>query len=135
MPAELVALLAPLLPSLLKLGDRALEKAGEKAADGAVAAAHKLWAKLWPRLRSTRRGAGAVHGLAEQPDDDDLRAALEAEVDTLLRHNNGLRQDVARLLSDLRPIEIRGDHNRVHEGKYNVVMRDGQHIHFGDINR
>lgn len=102
--ALLVNLLAPCLPFLMKLGDKAAEKAVEKAAEkvGEQSAekAGKIWAKLWPKVEAKVAAKEAAADVAEAPEDEDSLTVLRVQLKKLLAADEGLAKEVEALLQE-----------------------------------
>jgi len=90
--SQLVPLLAPFLPYLLKLGEKAAEEAGKRLGADAWDRAKALWA----RLRSKERVAQAAQDLAESPDDADAQEILRLQLKKLLEADPSLAAEVAK---------------------------------------
>ena len=70
--------LAPVLPHLAKVGDKALEEVGKKMGGGAAVEVLK---KLWLRVRDKE----AARELAGDPDDDLLREDFRVQIQKIPR--------------------------------------------------
>jgi len=90
---QLTAFLAPLLPYLLKAGEKAAEELGKKAVGGVWEQAKALWA----RLREKKRVATAAEAAAALQDNPALREALREEIARALAEDPVLAAEVARL--------------------------------------
>jgi len=102
LPAQLVQLLAPYLPYLVKgiklAGQEAAKKLGEKASEQGFDHAKALWEKLRPKVEAKPAALEAVQDAAEHPDDEDALAALRLQLKKLLAEDQPLAQELARLL-------------------------------------
>lgn len=77
--ALLVTILAPCLPFLMGLGQKAVEKGaeklGEKGAEGLLPQVRKIWEKLHPKVEAKAAAKEAAEDVAKSPDDADAVAA------------------------------------------------------------
>jgi len=107
LPAQLVQLLAPYLPYLLKgvklAGHEAARKLGEKADEGGFEQAKALWDKLRPKVEARPAALEAAQDVAAHPDDEDALAALRLQLKKLLAEDDSLAQELARLLPQSGP--------------------------------
>ncbi len=76
MEAAVVALLAPFLPHLVKVGESLAEDAARALATEAGKHAKAIWARLRPRLEEQPGRLKPATDAAERPDDDAARGAL-----------------------------------------------------------
>jgi hypothetical protein len=102
LPAQLVQLLAPFLPYLLKgaklAGQEAAKKLGEKAGEQGFEQAKTLWEKLRHKVEARPAALEAVQDAADHPNDEDALAALRLQLKKLLAEDDSLAQELARLL-------------------------------------
>ncbi len=96
-PTELAqrigAFLLPLLPYLLKIGDRAAEEVGKKIGGEAWDRAKALWGQLAHKERVQK----AAEAAAALPENSAIRQGLEAEIARALEEDPALRGEIARL--------------------------------------
>lgn len=90
---DLTTFLAPFLPYLLKVGEKAAEEAGKKLGGEAWDRAKALWGKLGRNERVQKAAEVAV----ALPDNPAIQQAVEAEMARALEEDRALRQEVARL--------------------------------------
>ena len=90
---QMASFLMPLLPYLLKFGDKAAEEVGKKIGGEAWDKAKALWDKL-RRKKSVEQVAQTAAAL---PDNQALREALREEIARALQEDGALREEVARL--------------------------------------
>jgi len=106
LPAQLVQLLAPFLPYLLKgvklAGQEAAKKLGEKAGEQSLDHAKALWEKLRPKVEARPAALEAAQDTAAHPDDEDALAALRLQLKKLLAEDESLAKELARLLEQVR---------------------------------
>lgn len=90
--------LVPLLPYLLKAGEKAAEETGTKVADQSLEWAKSLWSKLKPKVDAKPAALEAAQDVAQTPDDEDAQAALRVQVKKLLAEDQSLAEEVRRWL-------------------------------------
>ncbi len=90
---QLTAFLAPFLPYLLKVGEKAAEEVGKKLGEAAWERARALWEKL----RRKKNVEQVAQTAAALPDNAALREALRAEIARALQEDPDLHAEVARL--------------------------------------
>jgi len=90
---KISAFLLPLLPYLLKVGDKAAEEVGKKISGEGWERAKALWEKL-RRKKAVEQVAQTAAAL---PDNQALRDALREEIAHALQEDGDLREEVARL--------------------------------------
>lgn len=94
---EITAFLAPFLPDLIKMGEKAAEEAGRKLGGDAWESAKALWRKLRPKVEAKPAAQEAVKDLAAAPKDEDAQAALRLQLKKILAEDETLASDVARI--------------------------------------
>jgi hypothetical protein len=101
--ATLTAFLTPFLPSLLKLGGKAVEKATESASgklgEAAFAKAQAIWAKLSPKVEAKEAATEAAIDVANSPEDEDSQAALRKQLKKLLEQDEELFKAIEQILA------------------------------------
>jgi predicted phosphoadenosine phosphosulfate sulfurtransferase len=100
--ATLTTFLAPLLPYLLKGGEKAAEEVGKKFGRAAWDKATALWARLWPRLEPKPAAQEAIQEVAQAPEDQAAQGALNLQLRKILMEDSNLAQEVARWLEEAR---------------------------------
>jgi hypothetical protein len=114
----LVKVLAPALPFLLGLGQKAIdkgaEKLGEKGAEGLVG---KMWQMLKPKVEAKPAAIEAAADVANAPEDEDAIASLRQQLKKILEapENADLAAEITKLLAES---------DQVTGGKYNVQVKD-----------
>jgi hypothetical protein len=102
--ALLTAFLAPFLPFLMKLGTTVAEKAAESAAGqfgkDAWEKAKAVWSKLHPKVEPVEGAKVAVNKLADKPESEVWKAALQEELETLLKNDSALSSEIAQILDE-----------------------------------
>jgi len=99
--------LAPLLPYLLKGGEKAAEEVGKKFGGAVWDRAAALWARLRPRLEARPASQEAIQEVAKAPDDQAAQGALNLQVRKILAEDSELAQEVARWLEETRRTGVR----------------------------
>jgi hypothetical protein len=101
--ATLTAFLSPFLPTLLKLGGKALEKATESASgkfgEAAFAKAQAIWGKLSPNVEVKK----AAIKIADNPEDEDLKAVLRVQLKDLFNQDEELMKAIEQILKEDAP--------------------------------
>ena len=94
---DLAVFLTPLLPYLLKAGEKAAEEAGKKLGGDAWDRAKGLWAKLRPKVEAKPAAQEAVQDAAAAPNDEDIQAALRLQLRKLLAEDAVLAREIERV--------------------------------------
>jgi len=151
---DLVAFLAPFLPYLVKVGEKAAEEAGKKLGGDAWDKARALWGKLRPKVEDKPAAQEAVADVAAAPQDEDVQAALRQQLRKILAEDEALAAEVARLWEEAKATGVTmiasgeravvisgdvsgstivtGDQNVVQQGKYNVSIGEAKGVAIGD---
>jgi hypothetical protein len=151
---NLTAFLAPLLPYLLRAGEKAAEEAGSRLGEAAWERAKALWARLRPKVEAKPAAQEAAQGVAANPQDPDALGALRYQLRKLLEEDATLREDLARLWQEARSagvavtalddrsvavgggvsgsVIVTGDQNTVQQGKYNITIGRTSGLAIGD---
>ena len=90
--------LVPLLPYLLKAGEKAAEETGKAVAGQSWEWAKSLWTKLKPKVEAKPGALEAAQDVAHAPEDKDLHAALRVQLKKLLTEDQSLAVEVSRWL-------------------------------------
>jgi uncharacterized protein YqcC (DUF446 family) len=120
----LTAFISPFLPSLLKLGGKAIDKSAESAASKfgeiAVKKAQAIWEKLSPKVEAKESAKEAVMDVAKNPDDEDLQVVLRVQIKKLLEQDEELLNLIAEIfqaddsISDNKVVQnVTGNQNQV----------------------
>ncbi len=129
--AGLVAVLAPLMPALGRLGgaaaDRIVGKVAEAVGDGAVRSASALWARIGPALRQGPDAAEAIDTLGEEPDHAQAIRVLTGRVAMLLDAHPELLRAASEIVDDrdrhlASTVTVRGNDNTVQTGGGNIAV-------------
>jgi hypothetical protein len=92
--------LVPLLPYLLKAGEKAAEETGKTVAGQSWEWAKSLWTKLKPKVEAKPAALEAAQDVAQSPEDEDLQATLRVQLKKLLTEDQSLAEDVSRWLEE-----------------------------------
>src|SRR6476659_8387579 len=90
--------LVPLLPYLLKAGEKAAEETGKKAVDQSLEWGKSLWTRLKPKVEAKPDALEAAQDVAQDAEDQDAQAALRRHLRKLLTEDQSLAEEVSRLL-------------------------------------
>lgn len=91
---KVVVFLLPILPYLLKVGEKATEEIGKKIGSEAWDKAKSLWGKLG-RKDKVKTAAEAAVAL---PDNSAIQQGLETEIARALEEDTALREEVAEVV-------------------------------------
>lgn len=127
--AGLVAVLAPLLPALGRLGgaaaDRVAQRVGEAVGDTAVRGAAALWRRLGPALAQRPDAAEAITTLSADPADVRALRVLQGRLAMLLDADPDLLRagaDVVAAHERHVVSTVHGDGNVVQQGDGNITI-------------
>ncbi len=101
--AALTAFLAPFLPSLMKLGNKAAETAAGKFGEDAWNKAKAVWEKLYPKVEAKEEAKVAVQQVVAKPESEARQAVLREELETLLKENPDLAAALAQIMESDSP--------------------------------
>jgi len=96
--SSLTTALVPLLPFLLKAGEKAAEETGKAVAGQSLEWVKSLWTKLKPEVEAKPAALEAAQDVARAPEDEDLQAALRVQLKKLLTEDQSLAEEVSRWL-------------------------------------
>jgi len=113
--SSVTAALVPLLPYLLKAGEKAAEETGKKVADQSLEWGKSLWSKLKPKVEAKPAALEAAQDVAHAPEDEELQTALRVQLRKLLTEDQSLAEEVSRWLEQGKAAGITssGDRNVV----------------------
>lgn len=119
--ALLLSFLAPCLPYLLNLGDKAAGKAAEKVGEKSVETVGKIWSKLHPKVEAKEAAKEAAEDVAKDPENPALQTVLQVQLEKILTQNPDLAAEIAQLLETAQAeaqasgvnIRVKGDRNQV----------------------
>jgi hypothetical protein len=98
--AVLTSFLAPFLPFLMQLGNKAAEAAAGKLGEDAWNKAKAIWEKLHPKVEAKEAAKEAAKDVALNPNDEDLQAALRVQLKKLLEQDEALTKAIAQLMQE-----------------------------------
>ena len=90
--------LVPLLPYLLKAGEKAAEETGKAVAGQSWEWAKSLWTKLKPTVEAKPAALEAAQDASQAPEDPDTQAAFRLQLKKLLTEDQSLAEEVSRWL-------------------------------------
>jgi hypothetical protein len=90
--------LVPLLPYLLKAGEKAAEETGKAVAGQSWEWAKSLWTKLKPKVESKEAALEAAQDVAQEPENQYAQAAFRQQLKKLLTEDQSLAEEVSRWL-------------------------------------
>ena len=96
--SSVTTVLVPLLPYLLKAGEKAAEETGKTVAGQSWEWGKSLWTKLKPKVEAKPDALVAAQDVAQTPDDKDLQAVLRVQLKKLLTEDQSLAEEVSRWL-------------------------------------
>ena len=96
--SSLTTVLVPLLPYLLKAGEKAAEETGKQVAGQSWEWAKSLWNKLKPKVEAKEAALEAAQDVAESPEDEDAQAALRRQLKKLLTDDQALAEELSHWL-------------------------------------
>ena len=85
--SSLTTVLVPLLPYLLKAGEKAAEETGKTLAGESWEWAKSLWFKLKPKVDAKPGALEAAEDAAQVPDDEDAQASFRRQLKKLLEED------------------------------------------------
>ncbi|MBW4596694.1 MAG: hypothetical protein KME46_28285 [Brasilonema angustatum HA4187-MV1] len=94
----LVKFLAPCLPFLLNVGNKAVEGASGKLGEDVWRKATVVWGKLQPKVETKPMAKGAAQELANSPTDADALDTLQKQLKKLLDEDKVLSTEITRLM-------------------------------------
>ncbi|MEH2402813.1 hypothetical protein [Nostoc sp.] len=95
--ALLVKFLAPCLPFLLNVGNKAVEEASKKVGEDVWNKAKAIWAKLHPKVEAKEAAKEAATDVAQKPEDEDLQASLRVQLKKILEADTVLAEEIAKI--------------------------------------
>jgi hypothetical protein len=120
--AFLVKFLAPCLPFLINIGNKAVEGASQKVGEDVWSKAKAIWAKLHPQVEAKEAALEAATDVASNPEDEDLQIALRVQLKKILEKDTALAEEIAKILSFAAP-ESGGTHiNQTVTGRDNQTI-------------
>jgi CHAT domain len=122
--ALLVKFLAPCLPFLLNVGNKAVEGASQKLGEDVWLHATAIWGKLQPKVEAKPIALGAASELANSPNDADALDILQKQLKKLLDEDKALAAEIAGLMSEDSEVisKVVNTFNQSITGNNNVVQ-------------
>jgi hypothetical protein len=96
--SSLTTALVPLLPYLLKAGEKAAEETGKNVASQSLEWGKSLWSKLKPKVEAKPAALEAAQDAVQMPDNADAQGALRLQLYKLLTEDQSLAEEVSRWL-------------------------------------
>lgn len=96
--SSLTTALVPLLPYLIKAGEKAAEETGKTVATQTLDWGKSLWIKLKPKVDAKPAALEAAEDVAKTPDDPDAQASFRNQLKKLLAEDQSLAEEVSRWL-------------------------------------
>jgi hypothetical protein len=96
--SSLTAALVPLLPYLLKAGEKVAEETGKTVASQSLEWGKSLWSKLKPKVEGKPAALEAALDAAQMPDNADAQGALRLQLYKLLTQDQSLADEVSHWL-------------------------------------
>lgn len=98
--AMLTSFLAPFLPYLMNLGNKAAETAAGKLGEDALNKAKAIWEKLQPKVEAKEAAKEAAEDVAAAPEDEDSLASLRKQLKKILENDPALAKEIAFLMQE-----------------------------------
>lgn len=96
--ALLVKFLAPCLPFLLNVGNKAAEGASQKLGEDVWSKAKNIWGKLQPKVEVKPATLEAAKDVASNPEDEDFQTALRVQLKKLLEQDESLVNEILQIM-------------------------------------
>lgn len=96
--SSLTTVLTPLLPYLLKAGEKVADETGKAIAGESWEWAKSIWTKLKPKVEAKEAALEAAQDVAEAPKDEEAQVALRRQLKKLLTEDQSLAEEVSRWL-------------------------------------
>ncbi|MEH1794004.1 MULTISPECIES: hypothetical protein [unclassified Nostoc] len=98
--ALIVKFLAPCLPYLLNVGNKAVEGASQKVGEDVWNKAKAIWGKLYPKVEANADAKKAAEAATKNPGDEDYQAAFRAQLKDILNSDTALAQEIGKILQE-----------------------------------
>ena len=96
--SALTTVLGPLMPYLLKAGEKVAEETGKAVAGQSWEWAKSIWTKLQPKVEAKPGALEVAEDAAQAPEDEDAQAAFRQVLKKLLTEDQSLAEEVGRWL-------------------------------------
>lgn len=103
---EVTTLLVPLMPYLVKAGEKAAETAAQEIGKEGWGKAKALWQRLWQGREEKEAVVEAMQDVIAQPEDEDAVTALRLQIKKALAEDNLLVREITALVQELRPLNL-----------------------------
>jgi hypothetical protein len=113
MEAVLATFLAPFLPYLMKKVEAGADKAIDTLGAAAWERAQVLWRRLRPKVEEKEGAREAAAAVAESPDDEAARGALQFQLRGLLAGDPDLATEIERMLREAQEAGVMADNGAV----------------------
>lgn len=97
----LVALIAPLLPFLIKAGEKSVEEIGKKIGESAWNLAKRIWSRLAPKINASPAAKEAVNDLVKNPKDGDYLATFRVQIRKILESDPVLAKELHSQINNI----------------------------------
>ena len=101
---DVTTMVLPLMPFLVKAGEKAAEMAAQEIVKGGWDKAKALWQRLWQGREKKGAVAEAVQEVINQPGDEDAAAALRLQIKKTLSEDDSLAGEIKELLEEFRRV-------------------------------
>lgn len=101
---SIVAILTPLMPYLIKLGEKAVEETGKKIGGDTWEQAKALWGKLRSKIEAKPAAQEATQDVTQTSGNENACAALRLQLKKLLSEDKTLAEEVSKLLEKSKTI-------------------------------
>ena len=98
MATSVTTALIPLLPYLLKAGEKAAEETGKNIAGQSWEWTKSLWTKLKPKVEAKPGALEVAQDASQAPEDQDAQAAFRQVLKKMLTEDQSLAEEVNRWL-------------------------------------
>jgi len=99
---DVTTMVLPLMPFLVKAGEKAAEMAAQEIGKEGWEKAKALWQRLWQGREEKEAVAEAVQEVINHPKDEDAVAALRLQIKKVLSEDAGLAGEIKELLDEFR---------------------------------
>ncbi|MFM6078608.1 MAG: hypothetical protein ACKPCI_08825 [Dolichospermum sp.] len=96
--AVIVKFLAPCLPFLLTVGNKAVEGASQKVGEDVWNKDKAIWGKLQPKVAAKAAAIEAAEDVAKNPEKQSYQTALEVQLEKILEADAELAKAIADIL-------------------------------------
>jgi hypothetical protein len=101
---DVTALVVPLMPYLVKAGEKAAEVVAQEIGKDGWDKAKTLWQRLWQGREGREAVRKAVQEVIDHPKDEDAVAALRLQIRKILAEDASLAREIKELLEELRHV-------------------------------